>query len=422
MDPGNWATDLEGGSRFGYELLWVILLSNLIAMLLQTLSARLGIVTGRDLAQACRDSYKKPANIALWLACEVAIVACDLAEVIGSAVALNLLFGIPLLLGVLLTGFDVLLLLGLLRCGFRKVEALILALVVTIGACFAYEIVLARPDWHLVGHGLTHPILRPSAVLVTVGIIGATVMPHNLYLHSSLVQTRAFDENEEGRKEAVRSSTIDTIIALGCAFFVNAAILILSAAVFHGASRIVTDFGQAPALLTPVLGGAAATVFSVALLASGQSSTITATLAGQIVMEGFLRMRVAPWLRRMITRGLAMIPAILMVAGGGGNTGGLIVLSQVVLAMQLPFAILPLVMFTSDRKKMGRFASPWWLQVAGYVSGALIVALNIYLLKDKIGPAWLGAGALAIASFSAWVIFGYKDNDSSETDLAKSVA
>jgi len=316
MDPGNWATDLEGGSRFGYQLLWVILLSNLIAMLLQTLSARLGVVTCRDLAQACRDTYKKPANIALWLACEIAIVACDLAEVIGSAVALHLLFGLPLVLGVLLTGLDVFLLLGLLRFGFRKVEALVLTLVVTIAACFLYEIVLAKPDWHAVGHGLTHPILQPTAVLVTVGIIGATVMPHNLYLHSSLVQTRAFKEDDEGRREAVRSSTLDTIIALSCAFFVNAAILILSAAVFHGVGKIVTDFGQAPALLTPVLGGAAATLFSVALLASGQSSTITATLAGQIVMEGFLQIRVAPWLRRLITRGLAMIPAIVLVAGG----------------------------------------------------------------------------------------------------------
>lgn len=414
MDPGNWATDLEGGSRFGYQLLWVILLSNLIAMLLQTLCARLGIVTGRDLAQACRDYYKKPANIALWIACEIAIVACDLAEVIGSAVALQLLFGIPLILGVLLTGLDVLLLLGLLRFGFRKIEALVVTLVVTIASCFAYEIFMARPDWSGVGHGLITPHLPREAVLVAVGIIGATVMPHNLYLHSSLVQTRAFEQTAEGKKEAVRSSTIDTIIALGCAFFVNAAILVLSAAVFHGASTVVSDFADAPALLKPVLGGAAATLFSVALLASGQSSTITATLAGQIVMEGFLRIRIAPWLRRIITRGLALIPAVAMVAGGGGNTVGLIVLSQVVLAMQLPFALIPLVMFTSDRKKMGQFVNPLWMKVAGYLSGAIIIALNVFLLRDKVGMTWLIVGVLAVLAFALWVMFGYKTPASQE--------
>jgi manganese transport protein len=408
MDPGNWATDLEGGSRFGYQLLWVILLSNIMAMLLQTLCARLGIVTGRDLAQACRESYKKPANIALWLACEVAIVACDLAEVIGSAVALQLLFGVPLILGVILTGFDVLLLLGLLKFGFRKIEALVLTLVVTIASCFAYEIFLARPDWAGVGHGLVHPILHRESVLIAVGIIGATVMPHNLYLHSSLVQTRAFEETEEGKREAVRSSTLDTIIALGCAFFVNAAILVLSAAVFHGASHIVTDFADAPGLLRPALGGAAATLFSVALLASGQSSTITATLAGQIVMEGFLRIHIKPWLRRMITRGLAIIPAIAMAAGGEGNTVSLIILSQVILAMQLPFAVIPLVMFTSDRKWMGKFVNPWWIKIAGCVTAAIIVCLNIYLLRDKVRLTWLLVGAGAIAAFSLWVMYGYK--------------
>lgn len=408
MDPGNWATDLEGGSRFGYQLLWVVLLSSLMAMLLQTLCARLGIATCRDLAQSCRETYKKPANIALWLGCEVAIVACDLAEVIGSAVALNLLFGFPLVLGVLVTGLDVLLLLGLLRFGFRKIEALVLTLVLTISASFAYEVLLARPDWHGVAGGLVHPYLPRQAVLVAVGILGATVMPHNLYLHSSLVQTRAFEETDEGRREAIRSSTWDTIIALGGAFFVNAAILVVSASVFHG-SRVVADFAEAPNLLRPVLGGAAATIFSVALLASGQSSTITATLAGQIVMEGFLQIRIAPWLRRMVTRGLAIIPAVLMVSSKGGGTGGWIVISQVVLAMQLPFAMIPLVMFTSDRKKMGTFVNPVWLKVAGYVCGAIIIALNIYLLKDQISLMWLIIGAAVIGAFSVWVMLGYRE-------------
>jgi len=408
MDPGNWATDLEGGSRFGYALLWVVLLSNLMAMLLQTLCARLGIVTGKDLAQACRDYYKKPATIALWIGCEIAIVACDLAEVIGSAVALKLLFGLPLMLGVLLTGLDVILLLGLLKFGFRKIEALVLTLVVTIASCFAYEILMARPDWKSVGFGLVHPVLPPEAVLVAVGIIGATVMPHNLYLHSSLVQTRAFNQDDKGKREAVRSSTLDTIIALGCAFFVNAAILVLAAAVFHSAGRVVSDFADAPGLLQPVLGGLAATLFSVALLASGQSSTITATLAGQIVMEGFLRIRIKPWLRRIITRGLALIPAIAMVAGGGGNTVGLIVISQVVLAMQLPFALIPLVMFTSDKKKMGAFANTLWMKVAGYACGVVIISLNIYLLKNTVGVAWLLIGLAAIGAFALWVSVFYK--------------
>jgi manganese transport protein len=410
MDPGNWATDLEGGSRYGYTLLWVILLSSVMAIILQTLCARLGVVTGRDLAQACRDYYKKPAAIALWLLCEFAIVACDLAEVIGSAVALNLLFGLPLVLGILLTGFDVLLLLGLLRFGFRKIEAIVISLVLTIAACFAYEIFLSRPEWSGVVHGLLVPRLpNRDALLVSVGIIGATVMPHNLYLHSSLVQTRAFDSGEAGKREAVRSSTLDTLIALTCAFFVNAAILVLSAAVFYKAGVVVKELQVAPDLLRPALGGAAATLFGVALLASGQSSTITATLAGQIVMEGFLRIRIAPWLRRMLTRGLAIVPAIgLVVWNQGRGTVEMLVVSQVVLAMQLPFALVPLVMFTSDRRKMGRFASPWWLQVLGYGSGFVIVALNVFLLKDRLGWGWLVAGAGLIAAFAAWVSFGYR--------------
>jgi manganese transport protein len=413
MDPGNWATDLKGGSLFGYKLLWVVLASSLMAIVLQTLCARLGIVTGKDLAQACRDYYKKPAAIALWLLCEIAIVACDLAEVIGSAVALNLLFGIDLIAGVLLTGFDVLLLLGLLKFGFRKIEALVITLVATIAGCFLFEMFLAKPSWTGIAGGLFTPGFpagdaRVEAVLIAVGIIGATVMPHNLYLHSSVVQTRAFEKTEAGKKEAVRSSTIDTMIALGCAFFVNAAILVLAAAVFHQVGRVVDDFAVAPELLRPALGGAAATVFSVALLASGQSSTITATLAGQIVMEGFLRIRITPWLRRLITRGIAIIPAVAMVAVSGGKTVDMLVWSQVILALQLPFALIPLVMFTSDRKKMGTFTNPTWLAVVGYTIGALIISLNIYMLVSQYGIQWVILGISIVAAFAAWVIFGYK--------------
>ena len=423
MDPGNWATDLSGGSKFGYSLLWVILASNLMAILLQTLCARLGIVTGRDLAQACRDYYKKPAAIALWIACEIAIIACDVAEVIGSAVALNLLFGLNLIAGVLLTGLDVLLLLGLLKFGFRKIEALVISLVVTIAACFLYEIIMARPEWGGVGHGLIHPTLpNADAVKIAVGIIGATVMPHNLYLHSSLVQTRAIERTEAGKREAARSSTIDTFIALGCAFFVNAAILILSSAVFYKAGKVVEDFAQAPVLLQPILGGAAATLFAVALLASGQSSTITATLAGQIVMEGFLRVRIAPWLRRMITRGLAIIPAVAIVATSAGRTVDMMVNSQVILAMQLPFAIIPLVMFTSDRKKMGKFANPVWLAALGGIVGGLIIALNIQMLYQQYGPWWLAGGIGLIVAFGLWVTFGYREParaDDEDEDLVR---
>ena len=406
MDPGNWATDLQGGSQFGYRLLWVVLLSSLMAMLLQTLCARLGVVTGRDLAQACHDYYKKPAVIALWIAAELGIIACDLAEVIGSAVALNLLFGINLVAGVLLTGLDVLLLLGLLRFGFRKIEAVIVAMVATIAACFLYEIFVAHPNWHAVGISLITPQLpNKDAIFIAVGIIGATVMPHNLYLHSSLVQTRAFEQDQVGKTEAVRSSTWDTIVALGAAFFVNAAILIVAAAVFH---QVVKDFSVAPALLRPVLGGAAVTVFSVALLASGQSSTITATLAGQIVMEGFLQVRVAPWLRRLVTRLLAIVPAVFMVSLANGRTVDLLVISQVVLAIQLPFALIPLVMFTSDRGKMDEYSNPNWLKVAGYATAAIIVGLNLMMLKDQIGLGWLALGLVLLVGFALWVMFGYQ--------------
>ena len=422
MDPGNWATDLAGGSRFGYTLLWVILASNLMAMLLQTLCARLGLATGKDLAQACRDYYKKPAAIALWLLCEVAIVACDLAEVIGSAVALNLLFGMPLLWGVLITSLDVLAILGLSKFGFRKLEAVVITLVATVASCFALEMFLARPDWPAVGHGLITPALPgKEGLLIALGILGATVMPHNLYLHSSIVQTRAHDQTPEGIRQAIRYNTLDTIIALGAAFFVNAAILVLAAAAFHAGGKMVEELGAAHQLLKPLLGPAAATAFAVALLASGQSSTITGTLAGQIVMEGFLKIRIAPWLRRMITRGLAIIPAVAMiVVTGGKDTVGLLLLSQVVLSLQLSFAIFPLTMFTSDKKRMGEFASPLWLTLLAYAVCITIALLNVKLLWDtatdptKTGtwgvPAFIGVIVFSLL-FAVYTIFFYKEKN-----------
>jgi manganese transport protein len=389
-----------------------------MAQLLQTLCVRLGLVTGRDLAQACRDYYKKPAAIALWLLCEIAIVACDLAEVIGSAVALNLLFGLPLVWGVLITGADVLALLALTHFGFRKLEAVVLALVSTIAACFALNIFLAHPDWGGVLHGLVTPrIPNLEALTISLGILGATVMPHNLYLHSAIVQTRAHDRTREGLRQAIRHNTLDTIVALSAAFFVNAAILVLAAAIFHRQGILVDELQQAHSLLTPMLGGAAATAFAVALLASGQSSTITGTLAGQIVMEGFLHIRIKPWLRRLITRCLAIVPAALMIsATGGKGTVEFLLLSQVVLSMQLSFAIFPLMMFTSDRRKMGEFANPLWLKVVGYGVCVVIALLNLYLLYQQalekygtaglVGLAALMAGALA---FSLWVKFGYRE-------------
>jgi manganese transport protein len=410
MDPGNWATDLAGGSKYGYRLLWVILVSNLMAMLLQTLCARLGLVTGKDLAQACRDYYKRPAAIALWLLCEIAIIACDLAEVIGSAVALNLLFGIPLVWGVVITGADVLLLLGLMHFGFRKLEAVVIALVSTVFICFALNIFLARPEWGAVGVGLVTPSLPDKeALYISLGILGATVMPHNLYLHSSIVQTRAHDRSPEGLKQAIKFNTIDTVVALGAAFFVNAAILVLAGAVFHQTGTLVQELNEAHKLLAPALGGVAATAFAVALLASGQSSTITGTLAGQIVMEGFLRIRIKPWLRRMITRGLAIIPALILIsASGGKNTVGLLVLSQVVLSMQLSFAIFPLLAFTSSKKRMGDFVNPAWMTVVGYLVCTIIASLNLYLLYQTIGAMWLGVAIGVVVLFSLWVKFGYR--------------
>lgn len=388
MDPGNWATDLAGGAGFGYALIWVILASSLMAMLLQTLCARLGLVTGKDLAQACRDYFPRPVAWALWLGCEIAIIACDLAEVIGSAVALKLLFGWPLHWGVLITGFDALVLLAAMRFGFRKLEAIIIALVATVAACFALQLFFVKPDWGAVARGTLVPSMPSAqAFALSLGILGATVMPHNLYLHSALVQTREHGETLEDKRNAIRFNTLDTVIALGMAFFVNAAILVVAAAAFHATGRTqVAELEEAHTLLAPIVGSAlASTAFAVALLASGQSSTITGTLAGQIVMEGFLRIRIAPWLRRLITRGLAIVPAMLLIhATGGRQTTELLIFSQIVLSMQLPFAVFPLVMFTSDRKKMGEFANPWPVKILGYAVATLIASLNGYLLFQTL--------------------------------------
>jgi len=386
MDPGNWATDLAGGSAFGYTLLSVILLSNLMAMLLQSLAAKLGIVAGLDLAQACRVSYRRPVRIALWLLCEVAIAACDLAEVIGTAIALQLLFGIPIVVGVCLTAFDVLLLLALQQRGFRKLEAFVIALLLVITGCFAFELFMARPDMAAVARGLVPTaqiVTNPAMLYLAIGILGATVMPHNLYLHSSVVQTRRFDRSPAGKKEAVRFATIDSTLALTFAFFINAAILILAAAAFHANGRTdVAEIDQAYHLLSPTLGaGAASVLFATALLASGQNSTITATLAGQIVMEGFVELRVAPWLRRLSTRLLAIVPAVVVaIIYGSEGTTRLLILSQVILSLQLPFAVVPLVQFTSSKAMMGEFANSAWIKVVAWAVSALIIGLNLKLL------------------------------------------
>jgi manganese transport protein len=389
MDPGNWATDLEGGSKFGYSLLSVILLSNLMAILLQSLSARLGIVTGRDLAQACRDHYSKPVTIILWLLCEIAICACDLAEVIGSAIALNLLFGIPLVWGVCITALDVLVVMHLQNKGFRYLEALVITLVATVGVCFLAEIIFSRPHLGSVLAGFvptTRIVTDPSMLYIAIGILGATVMPHNLYLHSSIVQTRKYEQNAEGKAEAIRFAVLDSTIALMFALFINAAILIVSAAVFHTRGQnTVAEIQQAFELLSPALGvKAASIIFAVALLASGQNSTLTGTLAGQIVMEGFLNIRLQPWLRRLITRGVAIIPAVI-VAGLYGESGSakLLVFSQVVLSMQLAFAVVPLVYFTSDRAKMGAFANSTATKILAWSVAAAIIVLNGKLLFDQ---------------------------------------
>lgn len=386
MDPGNWATDIAGGSKFGYTLLTVILISNLMAILLQSLCVRLGVATGRDLAQACRDYYSKPVSLALWVLCEIAIVACDLAELLGSALALNLLFGIPMAIGVCLTTLDVLVLLWLQNKGFRYTEAIVVTLVATIGVCFGIQIVMSRPDWLGVAGGLvpTPQVLQnPEMLYIAMGILGATVMPHNLYLHSSIVQTRAWRASEPEKREAIKFATIDSTVALSMAFFVNAAIMVVAAAAFHRAGRYdVADIRDAYLLLSPLLGASmASTLFALALLASGQASTLTATLAGQIVMEGFLHIRLPAWLRRLVTRLLALIPALITIVWfGEDSTGSLLVLSQVVLSLQLSFAVIPLVIFTSDPKLMGVFVNPRWMTRLAWVVGIIIAALNAWLL------------------------------------------
>jgi manganese transport protein len=386
MDPGNWATDIAGGARYGYTLLSVILLSNLFAMLLQHLAAKLGIVTGRDLAQACRDHYSKPVAMVLWVLCEVAIAACDLAEVIGSAIALNLLFGIPLTVGVVLTILDVLVVLYFQNRGFRLIEALVAGLITVIFGCFLYEIIVSQPDWKAVSGGLlprAEVLTNPGMLYVAIGILGATVMPHNLYLHSSIVQTRAFERDDAGKRMAVKFATIDSTLALFLAFFVNAAILVLAAAAFHRSGlHGVADINEAHNLLTPVLGATAASaVFAIALLASGQNSTLTGTLAGQIVMEGFLNLKLKPWVRRLITRLIAVVPAfIVTLIYGEKGTGELLVLSQVILSLQLSFAVVPLVLFTSDRQKMGQFVNRPWVKITAWVVSGIIILLNGYLL------------------------------------------
>jgi len=385
MDPGNWATDLAGGSQFGYTLLSVILMSNLMAILLQGLASKLGIVTGRDLAQACRDHYPTPVVWFLWVICELAIAACDLAEVIGSAIALNLLFHIPLPAGIAITSLDVLVVLFLQNKGFRLLEALVIALIATVGICFLFEIIMSHPPFGAVLSGFlprTEVIANPSMLYVAIGILGATVMPHNLYLHSSIVQTRQYAETSEGKHEAVRFAFIDSTIALSFALFINAAILIVAAATFHTSGHSeVAEIQDAYKLLTPLLGAGASTMFALALLASGQNSTITGTLAGQIVMEGFLNIRLRPWLRRLITRGIAIIPAaIVAVMYGATGTARLLILSQVILSMQLSFAVFPLIGFTSNKAKMGEFANPVWLKALAYVVAVTIAVLNIWLL------------------------------------------
>ena len=391
MDPGNWATDLEGGARFGYALIWVLLMSNLMAMILQTLSARLGVVTGHDLAQACRSEYSRPVNFALWGLAEVAIAACDLAEVVGTVIALKLLFNLPLLWGCAVTALDTFLLLYLQRFGMRKMEAAILALVVTIGGCFLLQILMARPDPSALVRGF-RPSLPPGALFVAIGILGATVMPHNLYLHSALVQTRRIGTDRASKATACKYNLIDSALALNVAFLVNAAILVLSAAVFHGKAE-VASIEEAHRLLPGFLGAAAPILFGVALLCAGQSSTLTGTLAGQIIMEGYLDLKIAAWLRRLITRSLALIPAVLTIAlVGEGSTLHLLVLSQVVLSLQLSFAVIPLVHFTSDRRNMGEFVTPWWGRALAWSSATIIVALNAKLVLDKIDE-WVNLAA-----------------------------
>lgn len=390
MDPGNWATDIEGGSRFGYTLLSVILISNLMAVLLQSLSSKLGIVTGKDLAQACRDNYSKPVTIILWILCELAIIATDLAEVIGAAIALHLLFGLPIIYGVIVTVVDVLLILLLQNRGFRTLEIFVVILIATIGICFGIDLFLAKPDLGDVAAGYVpraEILKNPEMMYIAIGILGATVMPHNLYLHSSIVQTRQYDRSTAGKKQAIKYATWDSTIALTFALFINSAILIVSAATFHQAGMTqVANITEAYHLLTPIVGTTLASVmFAVALLASGQNSTLTGTLAGQIVMEGFINIRLAPWLRRLITRLIAIIPAVIVTAlYGDQGIQDLLIFSQVILSLQLPFAVIPLVNFTSSKAKMGEFTNKLWLKSLAWTIAGVIVILNVYLLVQTI--------------------------------------
>jgi manganese transport protein len=392
MDPGNWATDLAGGAKFGYSLLAVILISNFMAILLQHLCIKLGVATGRDLAQACRDHYSTPVVWFLWIICELAIAACDLAEVVGSAIGLQLLFKIPLVWGCLITASDVMLVLYLQTKGFRYIEAIVITLIAIIGSCFAAELIFARPSMSGILSGFVpgpHIIANQGMLYVSIGILGATVMPHNLYLHSSIVQTRKFEQTPVGRREAIQFATIDSTVALMFALFINAAILIVSAAVFHWSGhQEVAEIQDAYRLLSPLLGvGIASILFAVALLASGQNSTLTGTLAGQIVMEGFLNLRIKPWLRRLITRLIAIIPAILVISiFGEGKTTDLLVASQVALSMQLGFAVWPLMRFTGEKAKMAEFANRLWLKTLGWTTAAIIILLNVKLLLDTFLP------------------------------------
>jgi len=420
MDPGNWATDIAGGSQFGYTLLWVLLMSSAMAVLLQTLSARLGLVTGRDLAQACRDEYPSAVRYVLFVLTEIAIVATDLAEALGSAVGLSLLFGIPILWAVLITAADVLLLLVIQRFGVRKMEGLIVALIAIIGLCFLVEIFLVRPEWGAVARGFVPGPMTPDTLFIAIGILGATVMPHNLYLHSSLVQSRDVARNRPSVAEACRFNLMDSFVALNGAFFVNAAILVVAAAAFHTRGVPVTELGQAHALLKDLLGSTVAPVaFALALIASGQSSTVTGTLAGQITMEGYLHFRMRPWLRRLGTRLLAIVPAVAVIlAVGDGGVMQLLVLSQVVLSLQLPFAVVPLVRFTCSRQKMGPFANPRWVAALAWLATAAIIGLNGWLVCDQVGE-WLAAAgawgrvagaavivlAAGLASLLGWMAF-----------------
>jgi manganese transport protein len=391
MDPGNWATDLAAGSKYNYTLLSVIMISNLMAILLQALAIRLGVVTGRDLAQACRDNYSRRVSFALWVFAEIAIAACDLAEVIGSAIALNLLFHIPMLWGVCLTGLDVLIILFLQQKGFRFIEALVISLIGVIGLCFGLEILFSHPAMAGLLHGFFIPspqiIHDPGMLYIAIGILGATVMPHNLYLHSALVQTRSFETTSEGKREAIRYCTIDSTVALTVALFVNAAILVVAAATFYRRGlNEVAEIQDAYKLLSPLLGVSAASgVFALALLASGQNSTLTGTLAGQVVMEGFLNIRLRPWLRRLITRAMAIIPAVIVTAWWGERgTANLLVFSQVILSMQLSFAVIPLVMFTSDRRRMGEFVNALWMKTLAWFTAVVIAILNAWLLVQFV--------------------------------------